>query len=277
MRRIRRTTPALGSTDLVELADSAFDLPTPDLVDLLTNGDMDVEGRMPHSSNATLLVTLWPEGFDRPAEPEDHDPANRPLPGSHRAIYKPGQGERPLWDYPGGLYKREVATYRLAEALGWDVIPPTVLTTGPFGEGSVQAFVDGDFAQHYFTLHEEGIGDDDCRAICVLDLMANNTDRKSGHCILGRDGRIYGIDNGLTFHAQWKLRTVMWDYVGDPIPDDLLADVTRFVETGLDDGLCALLDPFEQDALMTRARAVLDRPFFPDDDTDGHRWPWPLV
>jgi uncharacterized repeat protein (TIGR03843 family) len=240
-------------------AGSAFDLPVDELEDLLAGGEVEVEGRMADSSNLTLLVTV---GDGR---------------RSHRAIYKPHRGERPLWDFPSGLYQREVAAYRLAAALGWGVVPPTVIAHGPLGEGSLQAFVDARFEHHYFSLHEEGLAEDDLQRICVFDLLANNTDRKSGHCLLGRDGRVYAIDNGLSFHHQWKLRTVMWDYVGEPIPDPLVADVEGLLSTDVPVELCALLDPFEVDALRTRMRAVVDDPTFPDDETGGRRWPWPLV
>jgi uncharacterized repeat protein (TIGR03843 family) len=243
---------------------SAFDLPAATLVELLETGDVEVEGRMPYSSNTTLLVHV--RGRDAEG-----------IAIEHRAIYKPGRGERPLWDFPPDLYKREVAMYRLARALDLTVIPPTALGNGPFGEGSFQAFVEADFSHHYFTLHEAGVGVSDLRQLCLIDLIANNTDRKSGHCLLGRDGRVYGIDNGLAFHAQWKLRTVLWDFVDQPIPDEDLARVRAFVSAGPPVEICALLDNFEIDAMMTRAAAVLAEGVYPADDTDGHRWPWPLV
>jgi uncharacterized repeat protein (TIGR03843 family) len=214
---------------------------------------------MPYSSNATFLVVVTDGDL------------------SHRAIYKPGRGERPLWDFPPDLYKREVATYRLSEALGWLVVPPTVIGSGPYGEGSVQAFVEGDASEHYFTMLESGTRLDDLRRLCALDLISNNTDRKSGHCLLGRDGRIYGIDHGLSFHAQFKLRTVMWDFVGEPIPSDILADVERFLTDGPPVELICLLDTLEVDAMLSRARALVVEKEFPDDDSGGHRYPWPLV
>ncbi len=248
-----------------ERYDSAFDLSTEDLIDLFQTGEMEIEGRMPYSSNATLMVTV--------SDPDSAGEHQR----VHRAIYKPGRGERPLWDFPPDLYKREVAMYRLAEALNWTVIPPTTMVEGPMGEGSLQAFVDANFEQHYFTLHEDGVGGDDLRLLCALDVIGNNTDRKSGHCLLGRDGRIYGIDHGLSFHAQYKLRTVIWDYVGQPVPEQALADIGRFVDEGPPVGLSCLLDSLEMDAVMSRAAALLDAGRFPDDETGGHRWPWPLV
>lgn len=252
--------------------DSAFDLSTENLIDLFQTGEMEIEGRMPYSSNATLLVTISDE-VDSGGEPD----GTQASPRSHRAIYKPGRGERPLWDFPTGLYKREVAMYRLAAALGWTVIPPTTMVEGPMGEGSVQAFVDADFEQHYFTIHEAGLGRPDLERLCALDLIGNNTDRKSGHCLLGRDGRIYGIDHGLSFHAQFKLRTVLWDYVGEQIPADMKQDIERFIDEGPAADLVCLLDTFEIDAVMARAAALLDAGVYPDDETGGHRWPWPLV
>lgn len=249
-----------GSDGPNESTESAFDLPADELIDLFQTGEIVVEARMADSSNATLLVTVT-------------DTADR----THPAIYKPGRGERPLWDFPGDLFRREVAMFRLSDALGWDVVPPTALADGPFGEGSIQAFVDADFDQHYFTLRESGIGRSDLERLCTLDVIANNTDRKSGHCLLGRDGRVYGIDHGLSFHAQFKLRTVLWDYVGDPLPEPIRTALAEFVETGPPDELTSLLDPFETDAMMTRTTALLEIGQFPADDTGGHRWPWPLV
>ncbi len=251
---------------------AAFNLPTDQLIDLFQTGDIEVLGRMPYSSNATLLVNVT-------------DSTDRDTSRSHRAIYKPGQGERPLWDFPRDLYKREAAMFRLADFLGWEVIPATTLAEGPFGEGSVQALVDADFEHHYFTLHEEGVGDTALRKLCVLDIVGNNTDRKSGHCLWAPDESVdnpddqpvYGIDHGLSFHAQFKLRTVMWDYVGDPLPADVITDLERLSDEGLPADIACLLDTFESDATISRARALLSEGRFPDDETGGHRWPWPLV
>jgi uncharacterized repeat protein (TIGR03843 family) len=240
-------------------APSAFDLPAADLVDLFETGEVEIEGRMPRSSNATLLVTVT-DG-DR----------------SHRGIYKPGRGERPLWDFPPDLFKREVAMYRLAEVLGWPVIPPTALVDGPLGPGSIQAFVDADFSHHYFSLHEDGLGHDDLVQVCAIDIVANNTDRKSGHCLWGRDHRVYGIDNGLSFHVEDKLRTVLWDYIDDPLPPEVASGLKQLVDGGPPRCLDGLLDPPEIGAMLNRARSLLGAGRFPDDDTGGHAWPWPLI
>src|SRR3954468_13264955 len=172
---------------------------------LLRETELAVQGRMPWSSNATFLVDLC--GTDE------------------HAVYKPFRGERPLWDFPAGLGKREVAAWELSEALGWGLVPPTILRDGPLGPGSVQWFVDADFEQHYFTLLEDEQHHATLRAICAFDIVANNTDRKSGHCLLGEDGRIYAIDNGLAFHEEFKVRTVIWDFGGEPVPEPLLDDL----------------------------------------------------
>jgi uncharacterized repeat protein (TIGR03843 family) len=227
--------------------------------DLLRRGELTVKGRMPWSSNGTYLVDVCLQ--DR----------------STQAVYKPYRGERPLWDFPDGLYKREVAAYELSVALDWDLVPQTVLRTeGPLGEGSLQKFVPADFEQHYFTLYETGGYQDQLQAMCVFDLLANNTDRKSGHCLLGPDGHIWGIDNGLTFHQEFKLRTVIWEFGGEPIPATLLDDVARLVDEGLPVPLAELLDAFERDAVLTRARAVLTEGRFPVDHS-GRHYPWPPV
>jgi len=225
---------------------------------LLTRGAIEVKGRLPDSSNITLLAEVA-------------------LAGARAfAVYKPERGERPLWDFPSGLYKRERAAYLLSEALGWGLVPLTVCREGPYGEGSFQLFVDADFAQHYFTLVENPAHRDQLRRICLFDLMANNADRKSGHCLLAEDGRIYAIDNGLCFHVEPKLRTVIWDFAGEAIPAPLLDDLRRVVDHGLADGIGELIAPGEVQATGARARALIARRRFPGDRT-GHRFPWPPV
>jgi uncharacterized repeat protein (TIGR03843 family) len=225
----------------------------------LTRGDIELKGRMPWSSNATFLVELCCDGE------------------LTLGVYKPRRGERPLWDFPSGLHKREVAAWCLSEALGWGLVPPTVVRDdAPLGEGSVQLFVDADFEQHYFTLYDDEQWHPQLKQVCAFDLLANSTDRKSGHCLLGPDRRIYAIDNGLSFHADYKLRTVIWEFATEPVPDALVADIAQLCDTGLPDDFARLLDPFERDAVIARARAVVDRPRFPTDPS-GRRYPWPLV
>jgi uncharacterized repeat protein (TIGR03843 family) len=225
---------------------------------LLREGAVEIEGRMPWSSNATFRVDVTLEGTTR------------------KAIYKPVRGERPLWDFPAGLHRREVAAWELSEALGWGIVPPTIVRVdAPYGEGSLQLYVDADVEQHYFTLAERDDLRHDLRAICCFDLVANNTDRKSGHCLLGVDGRVYGIDHGLCFSADPKLRTVIWDFGGDRIDDDLVAGVARVV-ADLPPALCELLDADEVEALVHRGESLVRHPVFPIDHT-GRRYPWPLV
>jgi uncharacterized repeat protein (TIGR03843 family) len=230
-------------------------------LELLRSGDIEVLGRMPWSSNATLLVEV------------------RRGPDCQRAVYKPRRGERPLWDFPDGLDRREVAAYELSRWLGWDIVPETVLRDDPglpFGAGSLQRFVSFDPEQHYFTLVEDSARHDALRTICCFDLVVNSADRKGGHCLAGDDGRLWAVDNGLTFHCEAKLRTVIWEFGGQRIPDRLVADLRHLADDGPPEALAPLLDPAERRALTRRAAAVADRATFPVDHS-GRRYPWPLV
>jgi uncharacterized repeat protein (TIGR03843 family) len=227
----------------------------------LATGTVTVLGRMPWSSNTTLLVEIEADG--------------RCL----RAVYKPRRGERPLWDFPPGLDRREVAAYELSSWLGWRIVPETVLREGdglPFGAGSLQRFVPFDVEAHYFTLLEDEARHDALRTICCFDLLANSADRKGGHCLAGDDGTVWAVDNGLTFHCEAKLRTVIWDFAGEPIPAPLVDGVRRLADDGPPPAVTALLDPDECDALVARARAVAGKRRFPVDHT-GRRYPWPMV
>jgi uncharacterized repeat protein (TIGR03843 family) len=227
-------------------------------VAILDRGEIDVLGRLAYSSNATFLVRLCLDGDEC------------------FAVYKPERGERPLWDFPAGLHRRERAAYLLADALGWDLVPPTVIRDGPAGEGSFQLYVDADPDVHYFTLLEDPATHAQLRRLCAFDLLANSTDRKGGHVLADPEGHLWAIDNGLSFHAEFKLRTVIWDFAGEPIPDDLVIDIATFAAQELPADLAELLDPSERDALRTRAAAVLREPCFPVDPS-GRRWPWPVV
>ncbi len=230
----------------------------PAALELLTRGAITVKGRMPWSSNATFLAEVALEG------------------ATALAVYKPGRGERPLWDFPPGLFRREVAAWQLSEVLGWGLVPPTVEREGPLGEGSLQLFVAADFEEHYFTLVKRREHHDRLRRVCAFDLVANNADRKSGHCVLGPDGVIWAIDNGLCFSAEPKLRTVIWDFAGQPVSADLLAGVARLAEAGPPPALAALLAPDEEEALLARAEALLAQRRFPH-RSGGRDYPWPLV
>jgi uncharacterized repeat protein (TIGR03843 family) len=238
-----------------------------DALAILATAEVTLEGRMPWASNATFLVRL-----------EQHH-------GSVvRAIYKPVRGERPLWDFEPGLHRREVAAFRLSETLGIGTVPPTVLREdAPLGEGSLQWFVDADHAEHYFTIAEQRPDlHDQLRAIAVLDVVANNTDRKSGHCLLARDptgdamrDRVWAIDNGLCFAADFKLRTVIWEFAGEPLSRAQLAAVAALADCVPGD-VAELIAPEEVEAVQRRARWLAVHKVLPGDDS-GHRYPWPLV
>jgi uncharacterized repeat protein (TIGR03843 family) len=228
-------------------------------LDLLARAEIEIEGRMPYSSNATFLVELRTDAEVR-----------------GRAIYKPGRGERPLWDFPPGLYRREVAAYRLSVAMGLPIVPPTVLREGPFGEGSLQWFVDARFDEHYFTLFESRPDlHEQFRDVALFDVVANNTDRKSGHCLVDSDERIWAIDNGLCFSADFKLRTVIWEFGGEPIPERLIEPLARVV-VGVTDDVAELLHDEEVEAIVERASMLVESGHFPV-DSSGHRYPWPMV
>jgi uncharacterized repeat protein (TIGR03843 family) len=248
------------------------------ITELLHRSDLSVVGRLPWSSNLTFLVALEPEGHlvadeqaDGPSEDAD-DTA-----GLLQGVYKPASGENSLWDFPDGLYRREVAAYALSEALGWGLVPPTVERhDGPFGSGSLQLFVAADYEQHYFTLFDTGDHSEALQTMCVFDIVVNNADRKSGHVLIGDDGRLWGIDHGLCFHRQPKLRTVIWDFADEPVPDQLLADIEPLA-TELPDQLARFLDEGERSALSDRVARLIHTATFPEPLGDRPPYPWPLV
>ncbi|MEX5303881.1 SCO1664 family protein [Kocuria sabuli] len=226
---------------------------------LLAEGRMELLGMIRGSSNSALLVEVCHE--DR----------------SVWAVYKPREGERPLIDFAPGLHRREHAAYLLSEALGWGLVPPTVVREdGPFGVGSLQLFVQHDPLAHYFTLYDEVPESHDAlRRIALFDVVANNADRKGGHVLHGVDGKVWGIDHGLCFAAGYKLRTVVWDFGGDPVPEDLLDAVAPLADA-VPEQLAGLLTSPELLALQQRVRRLLERPVLPVDAT-GRRVPWPLL
>lgn len=259
----------------------------PDCVDVLLEGDMEIEGRMPWSSNATFLVHLRvaDDAPDDALEDDSEDVSDGAVDletdrESVKAIYKPYKGERPLWDFPAGLYRREVAAYELAVLLGWEIIPRTVLREGPFGIGSVQTFVEADFSEHYFTMMESRPSvHHHFRTMATFDLIANNADRKGGHLLLRpEDDTVWGIDQGLCFNVEPKLRTVLWDFAGEKIPKHLRADVERVasMEPGNFGALDELLTDDEIATMLERAHRVIERPFFPHPKSD-YAYPWPMV
>lgn len=232
--------------------------PESNIVHALEHGDITIIGRMPHSSNATFLVAVQCDET------------------SFQAIYKPLRGERPLWDFEPGLHRREIAAYLLSQAMGISMVPPTVLREGPLGEGSLQHFIDADVEQHYFTIFEQREDlHDQLRAMCVFDIVANNTDRKAGHCLLGLDDKVWGIDHGVCFAADFKLRTVIWEFGGEPLPDHLRAAIEPLIET-VPLNIATLLSSDEVSALQERVQWLCEGGAFPI-DRSGSRYPWPLV
>jgi uncharacterized repeat protein (TIGR03843 family) len=256
---------------------------------VLSEGDIELKGRLRWSSNATFLVAVRPPGdkgagtaklptcqAKEPSRARDLSAdggGRRPVLG----IYKPTKGERPLWDFPRGLWKREVAAYELASALGWGIVPPTAARLdAPLGAGSLQYCVDALVDEHYFSLFEEPNHHEALRRIAVFDLIANNADRKSGHCLLDRRGHIWAIDNGLCFHTEPKLRTVIWDFAGDKIGDELLAGLEPLSRAEVPPAMTSLLDEEEIAALSARAAAVFAVGKFPEPSGD-FSYPWPPV
>lgn len=232
-------------------------------LELLLHGHLEVQGRLPWSSNYTLLTTVSLNGADS------------------LAVYKPRQGERPLWDFPdGSLCLREVATFVVSQVLRWDFVPPTVLRDGPYGPGSIQLYVASDPDEHYFTLQGRFV--EEFRYLAAFDYVINNADRKGGHCLLGNDGEIWAVDHGVTFHRLPKLRTVIWDFAGDPIPDAILDDLRKLSldlrrENSLTDALGRLLSVMEMRALRERIAHLLQAGTFPRPDPSRRHTPWPPV
>ncbi len=217
--------------------------------DLLLHGEFISCDLTPMGSNYTFLASL---------KLGDEDA---------QAIYKPRDGEVPLWDFPKGtLYKREYGAYLLSQTLGWDFIPRTIVRDGPYGIGSVQQYVEHDPRMNYYALSEADA--DELRMIACFDLVANNTDRKANHVLVDGDGKLWGIDQALTFHADTKIRTVIWDFGGEPIPDTYLVQLAELA-THIDhpegdlEELLELLLPEEVQAFRKRIDWVLTERAYP--------------
>jgi len=216
---------------------------------ILQRGEISAEGLTRYGSNYTFLVKVAYNGDER------------------LAIYKPRDGEAPLWDFPRGtLYKREYAAYLLSRILDWGFIPLTIIRDGPHGIGSLQLFIEHDPRSSYYTVKDDH--PDALRTISLFDLLANNADRKPGHCILGDDGKVWSIDHGLTFNANLKVRTVIWDFGEEPIPDTLMRPLKQFVgqllnPQGRVKELLSLLDRDEAAALTERTTWLVKNRAFP--------------
>ncbi|MDI2130175.1 SCO1664 family protein [Yinghuangia seranimata] len=260
--------------------------------ELLTRGEITVEGRLRDASNATLYCRIAYEGVER------------------ECVWKPVAGERPLWDFPDGtLAGREVATYALSEALGWNIVPPTVHREGPYGPGMCQLWMPGEPGEGLVGLTDgpepepgwlpiaqvavddgEGgqkpallchLASEPMRRIAVFDAVVNNADRKGGHLLPGPDGHVYGIDHGICLHTENKLRTLLWGWADEPLTDEALEALRGLrdaLTTGLDAALAAHLTKPEVEAVGARVARLLDTGRHPL-PTPGRRpaVPWPLI
>lgn len=262
-----------------------MDVRDPAVMALLRCGRVEVTGRILSASNATLVGTVEADGM------------------RVECIYKPVRGERPLWDFPDGtLAGREVASYLVSEAAGWELVPPTVMRDGPFGPGMVQLWIDATADDELVDVVEPAAVPDGWRAVlhardhrgrpavlvhadrpelrrmALLDSVINNADRKGGHVLVDGDGQVYGVDHGVCLHTEDKLRTVLWGWIGEEIPSELLTGLTR-LRGELAGSLCATLSEYlsrrEVAALSTRVDGLLAEPRFPAPSGHGPAIPWP--
>jgi hypothetical protein len=223
------------------------------VVDLLRTAEMEVLGLLPYASNATMLTRITDGDLQA------------------LAVYKPRRGERPLWDFPSGtLCQRETAAYVVSKQLGWDLVPPTVLRDGPAGFGALQWFIDENDEADVHTHPDE------LRRLALFDVIINNADRKAGHLLIDRAGKLWGVDHGVTFNEDPKLRTVVWVYENEPIPTELIRDLEAFARTGpSSDVLTQLLAAPELEALCDRVSTLLATGVFPEPDPGRYHVPWP--
>jgi hypothetical protein len=273
-----RTAPTSTEAALTASA-GAFD---PDrTLAALRAGELDIVGRLVGSSNNAMVVRVRPPGSLPAPEPdvgEDGERATIELrPGELLAVWKPTAGEQPLFDFPiGTLTRREVAAFLVSEATGWSIVPPTILRDGPYGEGSLQAWVHGDESIDVVRLVVDA--DPRLRRIAVFDAIVNNTDRKGGHLLPVPGGHIHAVDHGVTFSVMPKLRTLLWAWEGEPFAAEELA-VLRRVRDALDGSLGASLRALlygpEVEATIARLDHLLATGVFPGPNPDWPSVPWP--
>ncbi len=240
------------------------ELETPAILTVLQNGVITIKGEFMWGSNYTFLT-------------EVSQGDNKLL-----GVYKPSRGERPLWDFPAAsLARREAAAFVVSDALGWALVPPTVYRKkAPIGPGSLQLYIEHDPEQHYFNL-----ADSDrqlLRPAMLFDLLINNADRKGSHVLFDDHHHLWLIDHGICFHSEDKLRTVIWDFSGEPIPASLCADLEAFIsklkpEAALFVQLQSLISQREIRALAARAEHLVSVGHFPEPDPEQRSYPWPLV
>jgi hypothetical protein len=249
------------------------ELPVLEALELLERGEITVQGRITTASNATLYCAVELDGM------------------AAACVYKPVAGERPLWDFPDGtLAEREVATYLVAAATGWEPVPPTVLREGPLGTGMVQLWIAHDESFDILAAINSG----ELRALqrmALLDAVVNNSDRKVSHLLpvtgagptaptgpMESEVHVYGVDHGVSFATENKLRTVLWQWAGDPIPEegiDVLHQLAEQLQAGLGEQLSQLLTTAEVRAARRRVQRLLSRGTFPMPPTDWPAIPYP--
>lgn len=280
------------------------------VTDALRKGELKVEGRLTDASNATLYCVAVLGDSDSGSDGDSNGDGNGADNGNGQSsvtcVYKPIAGENPLWDFPDGtLAAREVAAYEVSVALGWDLVPETILRDGPFGPGMCQRWIDVDEKTQLLavlpmnargddldgwcpimsvslTNGEQGIlshqDNDELRRIALFDVIINNADRKGGHVLPTADGHVYAIDHGVTFHTDDKLRTVLWGFADRPLNDAEIADLKRLrADDALADRVAELLTEPETAALHARISALLAAGRFPKPAGRQRPVPWPLI
>jgi len=246
--------------------DTPLQITETEILQILTHGELREQGLLPYSSNHSFLVTATHNGVS--------------LPG----VYKPRKGENPLWDFEWGtLCQRETAAYLVSSTLGWNLVPPTVLREGTRGIGSVQLYIPNNDREHYFTIQEDARFVPSLRRLALFDFIVNNADRKSGHCLVGDDQRLWAIDHGICFHTEYKLRTVIWEFCDTPIEGDIYNDI-KALQAGLLDEhstlyqvLCKLLTSAERTAMLARTKLLVQHRAFPGPQTHRRNYPWPPI
>lgn len=231
----------------------------------LQQGELTLTGKFVHGSNYTFLAAVSYDGEEYPA------------------VYKPSRGEQPLWDFPlHTLARREVAAFLISEALGWELVPPTVYRRdAPHGPGSLQYYIDHDPNYHYFTFSEADR--QRLRPVALFDLVVNNADRKGGHILFDAEKHLWLIDHGLCFHVEEKLRTVVWDFAGEPFPAELSASLEALLReledphSGLIRLLGKLISRSEVGAMIDRIRRLLACCQFPAPIGHHRPYPWPPI
>ena len=254
--------PENDSDDLAGLPTASIDQ---EIMRVLAKGEIEEKGLLPYSSNYTFLIAIHHRGQEI------------------LAVYKPRRGENPLWDFsPGTLCQRETAAFEVSQALGWAIVPPTLMRDGPRGPGSIQFFIHSDPDIHYFNMREDARYAPALRRLTLFDYLINNADRKAGHCLYGYDERMWAIDHGICFHRDYKLRTVIWEFGGEPIEDELLADLETLLDSErlaspLRRTLNALLSASEQEALRRRTVDLLSARHYPLPPAHQRNYPWPPI